>query len=58
VAHRCPACGGWLATYVHQIGSWQCVELRVIECRPTCDNRASLRRILLNETDQRDGAFG
>jgi hypothetical protein len=38
LAHRCPVCRGWLATYVRQIGSWLYPELRPIECRVATDH--------------------
>jgi len=38
LAHRCPSCRRWLATYVRQLGSARHPEIRVIESRVEFDD--------------------
>jgi hypothetical protein len=46
LAHRCPFCRQWLATYVRQIGSSRHPDVRAIETRLASDDRLQLIRRL------------
>jgi hypothetical protein len=44
LAHRCPACRRWLATYIRQAGSSRHPEVRVIESRIEPDDPLLFRQ--------------
>jgi hypothetical protein len=44
LAHRCPGCRKWLATYVRRAGSARHPEVRVIESRIEPEDSLYLRR--------------
>ena len=46
LAHQCPSCQKWLATYVRRIGSSRHPDVRVIETSLAPDDRLQLRRRL------------
>lgn len=46
LAHRCPACRRWLATYVRQVGSTRHPDVRAIEARIASDDWLPLHRRL------------
>jgi hypothetical protein len=44
LAHRCPTCRQWLATYVRQVGSMRHPDIRIVETRIASDDGLQLRR--------------